>query len=1083
MSDSQLKYYTKFLISSFRWYWRSNLGVFIGTAIATAVLAGALIVGDSVRQSLVNISMKRLGKTSFAMETGKKFQTAGLSRKIQELSGISTTGILHLPGVLLDPGRQEQLTGVQVYGIDHEFWQFAVESKFSLRLAAGEVAINDRVAALLGLTIGDHILLRLEQPNDYFVDTPLASNEQQIKAIPVIIKHILQAEQLGRFGLENNQLYPRNLFIGRQFLTQKLDVPDRTNIILAQDNLPDASKKLVQALSTSLTLEDLGLKLQRESGAGILELISSSIFIPERTVSAINSTIPGSEGIFTYFVNSITTGTQLTPYSFIAGIERYESRQMAMDEIIISNWLAQDMGIQIGDQLKLSYFTIGTDNNLVEDSAFFSVSSIIAANTEHLNRSLTPFFPGLGDAKTCFEWSPGIPVDLGQVRPQDEKYWEEFNSTPKALISLSTAQQLWSNRFGSLTALRFPDDIDPESLTQTILKNIDPTLSYMQFQPVRADAIKASINSVDFGQLFIGLSFFIILGAVLLIGLLFRYSAEQRQVESNQLLALGFKLRQVKILHSIEAGIIALAGSIVGLGLGILYARGLLHGLGKYWRSAVGFSDFQLAILPSKLLISSLVGTILALAVIWSSLRKLREKRNILEDGIASLKPIAFRHIKWSLSGIILGLVIIAVFWFTPDVTENLSIFYLAGMLLLAWFTGLVLLIAHEFSLKISKGKFNIRQLWIGNWYRRRGKNLTIILMLALGIFVVILVGANYTDSTRDGHLKLSGTGGFNYYLETSINYPDQLELTEPNDGVVVSLRKLAGDDASCLNLNLINQPQVLGVNPVELSGRFSFAQTGPDYDLKSPWKLLSTEFAPDIIPAIADQTVLQWGLMKGIGDTLFYLDDNGQRVGLLIVGSLKNSIFQGNLIISESNFVDHFTTSGGYRVFLIDILDETFSLSKMSRKLSSYGPDIMLTIERLNEFSAVENTYLLIFLLLGGLGLLISTFGLSTTVIRSVLSNRWELALFQAVGFRRRTVIIIIGSEHIFNLFAGILIGGLPALLATWPILVEQNSQFPLGLIGLIMLGIIVNGLLWTWIGVKMSLKDDFISVLSKEN
>ena len=531
-----------------------------------------------------------------------------------------------------------------------------------------------------------------------------------------------------------------------------------------------------------------------------------------------------------------------------------------------------------------------------------------------------------------------------------------------------------------------------------------------------------------------------------------------------------------------EAGLIALAGSLVGIGLGILYARGLLYGLGTYWRSAVGFSDFQLAILPVNLLISSLVGTLLALVVIWSSLRKLHNKRDILEMTGLAVKPVRFRRFKWSLSGLLMGLLIAAVIRFKPNVTENLTVFYLAGMLLLTWATGFVLLIVHELSLKISKGRLNARQLVIGNWYRRRGKNLTTILMLALGIFVVILVGANYTDSARAGHLKSSGTGGFEYYTETSLSYPEQLQISGADNGAIISLRKLEGDDASCLNLNLITQPQVLAVNPNELYGRFSFAKTIPVDDLNSPWELLAMESQPGIIPAIADQTVLQWGLMKGIGDTLFYLDDHGQTIGLLIVGGLKNSIFQGNLLISESNFVRHFTTSGGYRVFLVDKIGETLSLTNISRKLASYGPDFIPTIERLNEFYAVENTYLLIFLLLGGLGLLISTFGMSITVIRSVLSSRWELALLQAIGFRRQTITGIVGTEHLITLLAGVFIGGMSAFLATWPFLIEQNSQYPVELIGLILTGIILNGLLWTWVGIKISLKDDLIAVLSQE-
>jgi len=40
------------LARNLAWYWRTNLAVVLGVATATSVLAGALLVGDSVRASL-----------------------------------------------------------------------------------------------------------------------------------------------------------------------------------------------------------------------------------------------------------------------------------------------------------------------------------------------------------------------------------------------------------------------------------------------------------------------------------------------------------------------------------------------------------------------------------------------------------------------------------------------------------------------------------------------------------------------------------------------------------------------------------------------------------------------------------------------------------------------------------------------------------------------------------------------------------------------------------------------------------------------------------------------------------------------
>ncbi len=58
---------TRLLLAGLTYYWRSHLSVALGAAIAVAVLAGALIVGDSVRASLRAMTLDRLGGVDFAM--------------------------------------------------------------------------------------------------------------------------------------------------------------------------------------------------------------------------------------------------------------------------------------------------------------------------------------------------------------------------------------------------------------------------------------------------------------------------------------------------------------------------------------------------------------------------------------------------------------------------------------------------------------------------------------------------------------------------------------------------------------------------------------------------------------------------------------------------------------------------------------------------------------------------------------------------------------------------------------------------------------------------------------------------------
>src|SRR5215471_10562665 len=57
-------------------YWRTNVAVMLGVATAVAVLAGALVVGDSVRASLRDLVLLRLGMADVAVSSTGFFRSA-----------------------------------------------------------------------------------------------------------------------------------------------------------------------------------------------------------------------------------------------------------------------------------------------------------------------------------------------------------------------------------------------------------------------------------------------------------------------------------------------------------------------------------------------------------------------------------------------------------------------------------------------------------------------------------------------------------------------------------------------------------------------------------------------------------------------------------------------------------------------------------------------------------------------------------------------------------------------------------------------------------------------------------------------
>src|SRR5262249_1814737 len=132
----------------------------------------------------------------------------------------------------------------------------------------------------------------------------------------------------------------------------------------------------------------------------------------------------------------------------------------------------------------------------------------------------------------------------------------------------------------------------------------------LRFEPVRAQALAAASEAQDFGGLFLGFSFFLILAALILMALLFQFGLEQRTTEVGTLLALGFTPKQVRRLLLWEGGALALLGGVIGAFAGTGYARAMVHGLTTVWRDAVASSTLSYHATPSTLLLGVAASTI-----------------------------------------------------------------------------------------------------------------------------------------------------------------------------------------------------------------------------------------------------------------------------------------------------------------------------------------------------------------------------------------------------------------------------------------------------------------------------------------
>ncbi|MBT6598241.1 MAG: hypothetical protein HOB33_04230, partial [Bacteroidetes Order II. Incertae sedis bacterium] len=234
-------------------------------------------------------------------------------------------------------------------------------------------------------------------------------------------------------------------------------------------------------------------------------------------------------------------------------------------------------------------------------------------------------------------------------------------------------------------------------------------------------------------------------------------------------------------------------------------------------------------------------------------------------------------------------------------------------------------------------------------------------------------------------------------------------------------------------------------------------------------------------VPGIADYNSIMWAMGKSVGDVLIFQNTQGETFRVRLVAGVANSILQGNVIISESAFHDHFPNEPGYKTFLLDVpkdKKETVA-SALTRALEDDGLTLFDAIERMQAFNAVQNTYLSTFQLLGGLGMVLGSFGLGVVVLRNLLDRRTELGLLAAVGFPRNRIRALVLLEHLGLLCFGLITGTMSAWIAVIPSLQSPGANIPYSSLAWTLLAIFAAGFIWTYLATQSALKGKFLDTL----
>ncbi len=955
---------TSVILKSLRHYWQVHLATLLAVAVTTTVLTGALTVGDSMRGSLRDLTLRRLGPIDHVVlaSTFLDRDTADRWTASPEFAQAFQHGYpaLHFPAGTLELTNRNAAdaaavanaavvprvdSAVDVAGTGPEFafdWTsvavWAVDTGFDrLDWGAGdwplpgdnEVVLNATAARRLGLDesqLGTLVTLRIGKPSDVPTESFIATKDDAVSSLPRLKWVGLAPDDgVGRLALSPGTETPANVFLSLATAQRLVPAATRTargdqpliNALLVtaptwEPVSGDAAAAALRGLRPSIA--DAGLKVVAVDRAPLNYYSVSSVrmLLDDGQQNVLTAALRGLnyQPVLTYLANdlqladrdangvpfSMVSALDLTADSGLPLVDGSTVYQLQADEVLLNRWAAEDLGVEVGQSLRLRYYEPETVDGIeVEREALFRVAGILELTTPDQPYQtqgrrtviatfkqpptaandpwLTPEVPGVTDAVSIEAWD--LPFETAsKIRPQDDDYWQFHRTTPKAFITLGTGQRLWSSRFGDLTSYRVPAvQLTSDDLRQRLERAIAANLSDAGFQilPVKRQGLGGSQGSTPFDVLFLMFSMFVVISALLLLVLFVRLGLQQRAAELGLWLAVGFAPRQVARCWWAESLLAALGGLGLGSVAGVAYAGLMAWLMRTAWVGAVASPFLYLHWTWRSILLGGGASFLVcALVVAWSVRRAAQgSARTLLSgrwgdgDGARPAQRWWFQPLPRRL--LLLGAIGLSIGGLFATGDAQAVAFLGGGM-------GALLAMLATIYAGLIQPPQTARLAWadVGrlNLARQPLRSLMIVGLVGIATFLILAVSAFRLSPTE------RGTAGFSYVVRTDTGVIDDLNapavrqrLLEQNrvaDAAATpgppatttffGFRFHDGEHASCNNPFQAGQPQVLGVQPAFVE-RFDdpknptfawVAHTGQSAaEQQNPWRLLQRSQRP----------------------------------------------------------------------------------------------------------------------------------------------------------------------------------------------------------------------------------------------
>lgn len=524
----------------------------------------------------------------------------------------------------------------------------------------------------------------------------------------------------------------------------------------------------------------------------------------------------------------------------------------------------------------------------------------------------------------------------------------------------------------------------------------------------------------------------------------FSITQAQRAKESALMRAIGSSRRQVTFAMLVEAVVIGVLGSLIGLVAGI----GLASAMQALLKAAnIDIPSTGLALLPRTIVITIVVGM---LVTILSAIVPARKAGRV--PPVEAMRDSAVETTDFSkkrlVTGLVLGALAVGLIMLGLAGGEPIA---LAPGIPLAFIALYVLgpLIARRFALILGRPIVALRGV-TGHMARenaarnpKRTSSTAAALLIGVALVTgVAVVASSAKASVRDifaqqivGDLVVdsedqTGMGGFSTSIADAINTIDGVEAAA---GVSFNPVRIDGSDTS-----------TAAVDPAVFASVFDLDFTQGSGDaLTADGIALSADRADD--------------LGKTLGDTVDVTILDGTTHTLTVTGIYDKDELAGSQLVSRQLFSDAGLPVLDFSVYVLTTpgADVDAVRAELQKLVDDNGfGKVQTRAEYIDTQAASIDAFINLVYGLLGLSIIIAAFGILLTMLLSVFERRRELALSRAVGMSKRQVRSMVRWEAVITSLLGavqgVLVGLALGYALVWALRSEGFKKFdvPIGTI-----------------------------------